>query len=81
MLLDYYLSILVLVILMNLIRFVLRRYYLFIMKGMDFMKFIGIVRKVDELGCVVIFIELCCILNINIGDLVEIYVDEDIIIL
>jgi transcriptional pleiotropic regulator of transition state genes len=51
------------------------------MKGMDFMKSTGIVRKVDELGRVVIPIELRRILNINTGDPVEIYVDEDIIIL
>lgn len=45
------------------------------------MKSTGIVRKVDELGRVVIPIELRRILNINTGDPVEIYVDEDIIIL
>ncbi len=44
------------------------------------MKSTGIVRKVDELGRVVIPIELRRILNINTGDPVEIYVDEDIII-
>ncbi len=50
-------------------------------KGMEIMKSTGIVRKVDELGRVVIPIELRRILNINTGDPVEIYVDEDIIIL
>lgn len=45
------------------------------------MKFIGIVCKVDELGCVVILIELCCILGIVEKDVLEIYVDEECIIL
>lgn len=44
------------------------------------MKFIGIVCKVDELGCVVIFIELCCIFGIVEKDVFEIYVDDEKII-
>ncbi len=45
------------------------------------MKSTGIVRKVDELGRVVIPIELRRNLNINIKDPLEIFVDEDQIIL
>lgn len=45
------------------------------------MKSTGIVRKVDELGRVVIPIELRRTLDINIKDPLEIYVDNDKIIL
>lgn len=45
------------------------------------MKSTGIVRKVDELGRVVLPIELRRTLNINIKDSLEIYVDGDKIIL
>lgn len=45
------------------------------------MKATGIVRKVDELGRVVLPIELRRTLGINIKDPVEIYVDGDSIIL
>ena len=45
------------------------------------MKATGIVRKVDELGRIVLPIELRRTLNINIKDPVEIFVDEDSIIL
>lgn len=45
------------------------------------MKSTGIVRKVDELGRVVIPIELRRTLDINVKDALEIYVDEEQIIL
>ena len=45
------------------------------------MKSTGIVRKVDELGCVVILIELRRTLGIAEKDALEIYVDDDRIIL
>ncbi|RDW15291.1 transition state regulator Abh [Oceanobacillus arenosus] len=45
------------------------------------MKSIGIVRRVDELGRVVIPIELRRTLEINVKDEVEIYVENDKIIL
>jgi AbrB family transcriptional regulator, transcriptional pleiotropic regulator of transition state genes len=45
------------------------------------MKSTGIVRKVDELGRVVIPIELRRTLSINEKDALEIYVDSDRIIL
>lgn len=45
------------------------------------MKATGIVRKVDELGRIVIPIELRRNLNINIHDPIEIYVDDDYIML
>ncbi|MDY0404050.1 AbrB/MazE/SpoVT family DNA-binding domain-containing protein [Virgibacillus sp. 179-BFC.A HS] len=45
------------------------------------MKSTGIVRKVDELGRVVIPIELRRSLDINIKDSLEIYVDNDKVIL
>ena len=45
------------------------------------MKATGIVRKVDELGRLVIPIELRRTLNIDIKDPIEIYVDGDKIIL
>lgn len=41
------------------------------------MKFTGIVRKVDELGRIVLPKELRGTLNINEKDPLEIYVDED----
>lgn len=45
------------------------------------MKSTGIVRKVDELGRVVLPIELRRTLNIDIKDSLEIYVENDAIIL
>lgn len=45
------------------------------------MKSTGIVRKVDELGRVVIPIELRRTLNIDVKDALEIYVDGEKIIL
>lgn len=45
------------------------------------MKSTGIVRKVDELGRVVIPIELRRTLGINEKDALEIYVDDDCIVL
>ena len=45
------------------------------------MKSTGIVRKVDELGRIVLPIELRRTLNIEEKDSLEIYVDEDTIIL
>lgn len=45
------------------------------------MKSTGIVRKVDDLGRVVLPIELRRTLNIDIKDPIEIFMDEDSIIL
>ncbi len=45
------------------------------------MKATGIVRKVDELGRIVLPIELRRTLNINIKDPLAIFVDEDTIVL
>ena len=45
------------------------------------MKATGIVRKVDELGRIVLPIELRRTLNIEIKDPIEIFVDEDYILL
>ena len=45
------------------------------------MKSTGIVRKIDELGRVVLPIELRRTLDIDIKDALEIYVDNDSIIL
>lgn len=45
------------------------------------MKATGIVRKVDELGRIVLPIELRRTLDINIKDPIEIFVDGDLIIL
>ena len=45
------------------------------------MKSTGIVRKVDELGRIVIPIELRRTLNIDIKDSIEIYVDNSSIVL
>lgn len=45
------------------------------------MKAIGIVRKVDELGRIVLPIELRRTLGIEIKDPIEIYVDGDYILL
>lgn len=47
----------------------------------NYMKSTGIVRKVDELGRIVLPIELRRTLNIAERDSLEIYVDEDSIIL
>ncbi|WP_085520933.1 AbrB/MazE/SpoVT family DNA-binding domain-containing protein [Tuberibacillus sp. Marseille-P3662] len=45
------------------------------------MKSTGIVRKIDELGRIVLPIELRRNLDINIKDPVEVYTDEDKIVL
>ena len=45
------------------------------------MKATGIVRKVDELGRIVLPIELRRTLDINIKDPIEIYMDDEYIIL
>ncbi len=45
------------------------------------MKSTGIVRKVDELGRIVLPIELRRTLNIDIKDSIEIYVDNSTIVL
>lgn len=45
------------------------------------MKSTGIVRKIDELGRIVLPMELRKVLNINIKDPMEIYVEGDSIIL
>ena len=45
------------------------------------MKATGIVRKVDELGRIVLPIELRRSLGIEVRDPLEIYVDEDTILL
>ena len=45
------------------------------------MKSTGIIRKVDELGRIVVTIELRNKLNINVKDEVEIYVDGTSIVL
>jgi transcriptional pleiotropic regulator of transition state genes len=50
-------------------------------KGENILKSTGIVRKVDELGRVVIPIELRRTLGIDIKDPIEIYVDGESIIL
>ena len=45
------------------------------------MKAVGIVRKVDELGRIVLPIELRRVLGIEIKDALEIFIDEKYIIL
>ena len=50
-------------------------------KGEIILKSTGIVRKVDELGRVVLPVELRRSLNIEIRDSLEIFIDEDRIIL
>lgn len=45
------------------------------------MKSTGIIRKIDELGRVVLPIELRRNLDISVKDAVEIYVEEDMVIL
>lgn len=50
-------------------------------RGGDEMKSTGIVRKIDVVGRIVVPIELRNVLNIMERDLVEIFVDEDQIIL
>lgn len=45
------------------------------------MKAVGIVRKLDDLGRYVLPVEIRRVLNINIGDPLEIFVDGDSIIL
>ena len=51
------------------------------LKGIDFMKSTGIVRKVDELGRIVLPIELRRTMDIAEKDAIEIYVDGASIIL
>lgn len=53
----------------------------FVKKEGVYMKSTGIVRRVDELGRIVIPIELRRTLGIDIKDAVEIYVDEEHVIL
>lgn len=45
------------------------------------MKSTGVVRKVDELGRIVLPIEIRKVLDINVKDAIEIFTDEDKIIL
>lgn len=45
------------------------------------MKSTGVIRKVDELGRIVLPVELRNTLNINSGNFLEIFVNEDLIIL
>ena len=45
------------------------------------MKSIGIIRKVDELGRIVLPIELRKMMDINVKDAVEIFTDGDSIVL
>ncbi|HEX3076846.1 MAG TPA: AbrB/MazE/SpoVT family DNA-binding domain-containing protein [Lachnospiraceae bacterium] len=45
------------------------------------MKAIGITRKIDDLGRITLPIELRRNLDINIGDPIEIYVEQDRIVL
>jgi transcriptional pleiotropic regulator of transition state genes len=51
------------------------------LKGGRNMKATGIVRKVDELGRIVIPIEIRKILDINVKDSLEIFTEEDAIVL
>lgn len=51
------------------------------MKGRDIMKSTGIVRKIDNLGRVVLPIELRRIFDIDKEDPVEIFVDDNYIML
>ena len=50
-------------------------------EGEPFMKSTGVVRKVDELGRIVLPIELRKLMDINVKDAVEIFTDGDSIIL
>ena len=50
-------------------------------KGEETMKSTGVVRKVDELGRIVLPIELRKMMDINVKDSVEIFTDSDSIIL
>ncbi len=50
-------------------------------KGVICMKSTGIVRKIDELGRIVLPVELRKTLGINAGDQLEIFVDGDIVML
>ena len=45
------------------------------------MKATGIVRRIDELGRIVLPIELRRTFDINVKDSVEIYTDDDVIVL
>jgi len=51
------------------------------MKGDVHMKATGIVRKIDELGRIVLPIELRRTLTIDNGDPVEIFVDDELVVL
>ena len=50
-------------------------------KGELLMKSTGVVRKVDELGRIVLPIEIRKVLDINVKDPLEIFTDEDKIVL
>ena len=63
------------------VRFVIIRKVPRIERKYEAMKSTGIVRPVDSLGRIVLPIELRRILNINCKDPVEIFVDEDKIVL
>ena len=66
----------------NIIRFMIKWSSLQInFKGIDFMKSTGIVRKIDELGRIVLPIELRRTYDLAVKDAVEIYTDDDKIIL
>ena len=54
---------------------------LLLFRGGNYMKSTGIVRKIDELGRVVLPMELRRVLNLNVKDSIEIYVEGDNIIL
>lgn len=55
--------------------------YVYLKGKKKFMKSVGIVRRVDELGRIVLPIELRNKMDIKTKDSVEIFVDEDKIIL
>lgn len=52
----------------------------FTCKGGEYLKSLGIIRKVDELGRVVLPVELRRSLGISVRDSMEIYVDGDRVI-
>jgi transcriptional pleiotropic regulator of transition state genes len=54
---------------------------LYLNKGMHIMKSTGIVRKIDELGRIVLPIELRRTYDLAVKDAVEIYTDDDKIVL
>jgi transcriptional pleiotropic regulator of transition state genes len=51
------------------------------MGGLKIMKSTGVVRKIDQLGRIVLPIELRRTLDINIGDALEIYTEGEQIVL